>query len=751
MAETDAGAGGYNEKYTRVSRLLKLINVLIAIALATALAAAYWFAWRVLPQTSGSLALPIAAPATISRDALGVAHIRAASVEDAVFLQGYVTAQDRLWAMDMTRRKASGELSELVGPPAAETDRVARVLHLRKIAAQQARNLTPPDRAILAAYARGVNEFLRTHHGSLPVEFSILRYDPRPWSIVDTLAIGMEMSRTLSQTHLAELQKSLFLSTGDRGKVNQLFPVRTGNEVSVGSNAWVVSGKHTATGLPLLANDMHLEFTFPSTWYQVHLEAPGLNVTGVSLPGVPMVIVGHNESIAWGITNLHFDVMDIYAEKMDAAGRYEYQGRQEQARGERERIVVKGGQPLELTQFATRHGFTLGSEGGRLLALRWGAADPNLGFAFLALNQARDWPSFRQALARFTGPTSNFIYADVQGNIGYQAAGRLPVRDKSCDSSLPLDGAAGACEWQGWIPFDDLPSIFNPPSGRIISANQNPFPADYKYPVAGRFSANYRARQIESLLAAQPKHTVDGMLVIQKDVYSPFSHFLARELARVGAARGGDQTLREAVALLQAWYGQMEQGQSAPLIAQLAFENLRREVAVRAAPGQGQAYEAEIASEVVEKLLREKPKDWFPDYDALLLRTLVDAVQAGVRMQGKDVKRWDYSRNPQGFVLPHPVLNQLPLVGQYFQIGPVPMAGSPTTIKQTTRRLGPSMRFVADLSNWERSQSNITIGQSGQVFSRHFRDQWDAYYVGKSFPMPFKQVAASSTLSVTPR
>ena len=292
------------------------------------LAAAYWLAFRPLAQTSGEISAPISAPATVVRDAIGVPHIRAARWEDAIFLQGYVTAQDRLWQMDALRRLASGELSEIIGPATLEVDRDARRLRMRRMAEEHYRTLPPADRAVLAAYTRGVNYFIETHHGRLPLEFSILRYDPRPWTVVDCLLAGLQMYRNLTTTWKDEIEKSEMLASGNVAKVNFLFPSLIGKEFQPGSNAWAISGKHTASGKPILANDPHLEFSIPSTWYQVHLQAPGLDVTGVSLPGVPCIIIGHNQRIAWGVTNLGFDVQDLYVEKIDMqTGRYLFQGK----------------------------------------------------------------------------------------------------------------------------------------------------------------------------------------------------------------------------------------------------------------------------------------------------------------------------------------------------------------------------------------------------------------------------------------
>ena len=255
----------------RSSRLLRVFNLSIAVLLIALLGAAYWYAWRPLPQTSGQINAPISAEARIARDAKGVPHIQAASWEDAIFLQGYAMAQDRLWQMDGLRRRASGELAEVVGQPAIESDREARRMNLRRTAERQERALVPQQRAVLAAFARGVNYFIDTHRNRLPLEFTLLRYDPRPWLPSDCLLAGLEMYRTLTNSWRSELLKQKMLQTGERSKVEFLFPVRTGHDPQPGSNAWAVAGSRTATGKPILANDPHLEFSIPSPWYLVHL------------------------------------------------------------------------------------------------------------------------------------------------------------------------------------------------------------------------------------------------------------------------------------------------------------------------------------------------------------------------------------------------------------------------------------------------------------------------------------------------
>ncbi|MGC8793491.1 MAG: penicillin acylase family protein, partial [Bryobacteraceae bacterium] len=554
-----------------LNKILRYFNIVAGVAALAALFAIYWYGCRPLPVSSGSLRAPVSAPATIARDRLGIPHISAASIEDALFLQGFVTGQDRMWQMDALRRLAGGALAEIFGPPALESDLMARRLRMRKLAQQQHAALSPSDRRGLDAYVRGVNYYLATHRDRLPVEFRLLGYEPRPWSGVDSLLIGLYMFRVLTSTWELERQKQRLLEGGDPTKVERLYPLRSGLEPAPGSNGWAVAGQLTASGKPILAGDPHLEYSLPSIWHPIHLRAPGLDVIGVAITGVPCVIIGHNHDLAWTMTNLQFDVQDLYEEKLDPrTGRYLFAGRLEQARLDSETVIVRGAPPVELKIWVTRHGPVVAEEKGRYWALRWtGAETAGYGFPFLDLDRARNWQEFRTALARFVGPAQNFVYADRQGHIGYQAAGRLPIRT-SHRGDLPADGASGAQEWQGYIPFDALPSVLDPPSGLIVSANQNPFPADYPYPVNGSFAPHYRAAQIRALLGARTGWRAEEMLAVQKDVYSAFHHGLARAVvAAWDRSRKRDARLAEAIAVLRDWNGQMDKDEAAPLVAAL--------------------------------------------------------------------------------------------------------------------------------------------------------------------------------------
>jgi penicillin G amidase len=744
--------------HTLAARITRTINIAIAVAGVAVLATLYWFVWRPLAQHSGTVTIPISTPATVSFDNLGVPHIHAATQDDAWTAQGYVTAQDRLWQMDSMRRLAGGNLAEIVGTGALELDRDARQMRLRRIAEEGYLKLTPEDRAAMAAYTLGVNRFIATHLNDLPVEFTLLGYQPKPWSVVDSLLVCLNMFRDLTTTWRTDALKHNMLSGGDAPKVNFLFAARAGDEPMPGSNAWAIAGSRTASGKPILSNDPHLEYSMPGIWYMTQLEAPGLDVSGVSLPGVPGVIVGHNQRIAWGITNLGFDVQDLYFEKMDDAGHYLFHGQVEQARQEREIIPVKGRQAVEMNVVVTRHGPVLPGKGSERISLRWTAAEPGmLQYPVLDIDRAQNWQQFNTALARWAGPGSNFVYADVDGNIGYHAAGKLPKRHGFA-GDVPVDGSSGDFEWDGYIPYDELPTAYNPPGGIIATANQNPFPVDYAYPVNGHFAPPFRAQRIRELLSARTGWHAQDMLAVQTDIYSAFDKFLAAQVVAAYDKHGGkNPAIDPSVELLRSWNGRMDKDLAAPFLISLVYQHVRTAVAESASPGKGELYEDVMGTAIIAKLLRERPEGWFTDYDTALLRALIDGVEEAKRIQGNNVSRWKYGAYMR-LEINHPVLHaamqRIPGVGHYldiFGIGPVPMSGSATTVKQVTRVLAPSMRMNADLGDWDRSLLNVQIGQSGQPFSGHYKDEWDAYYNGTSFPMQFQKVQAKSTLELRPK
>ncbi len=704
-------------------KLLQSINVAIGIALISLIGAVYWYAWRPLPRESGTVNAPVKAAARIDRDSLGVPRISAASLDDLFFAQGFATAQDRLWQMESFRRLTAGELAEIAGPAALESDREFRRLRLSRLAEYRARTVTGEDRAVLAAYARGVNHFIESHSDRLPLEFTLLRIKPRPWRIEDTILVGLMMQQALGSTYRHDLTREAMYEKGDPARIAQLFPSRTGSEHQPGSNAWAISGVHTRSGKAALANDMHLGWSLPGIWYMAHLTAPGYHAAGVTIPGIPAIVAGRNENIAWGITNLGFDVQDLYAPASN------------QAMLERDRIAVRDtpGEPFE--QFVNTHGPLFRGPGNKLVALRWAAAERRpFQLGLVKLNRASNWQEFRDALREFPGAGSNITYADKAGNIGLQVAGLLPIRN-GCDGHRVYP--AGSCEWKGFIPFEELPSFYNPAHGRIVSANQNPFPANYPYPVSGNFAPHYRSNRILDRLQSGSQWTPAAMLELQADVYSPYSHYIATQLTEAfGRRQPANARLREAVEILRTWDGQMKAGAAAPLLATYASNHLRRAIATKAAGTPNVEWEPFIYFAVIEKLLQSRPPGWFQNWDQALLDALQNGIEEGALRQGSDLRNWQWGRENQ-LTLANPVLRSVPWAGGYFQIGPVPLDGSATTVRQVTARLGPSMRLVVDFGDPSGGLLNIPAGQSGHALSSHFKDQWDAYSNATSFPLHF--------------
>ncbi len=727
-----------------------LIIVSIAV-LALLFISLYWFLFKPLPKTSGTLKAPVASGAVVTRDKLGVPHIEAATISDVLFLQGFVTAGDRLWQMDNLRRFAAGELSEVYGRQALEQDQLSRAMRMRHIAEHYVQTATEEERRAFEDYARGVNYFINSHRGNYEWEFSVPhRRAPRAWTATDCMLVFLIMFRDLTtswQTDLA--RQNLFTHATDRSKAEQLFPPSEGDYLSPGSNSWAVSGQHSASGKAMLASDPHLGYSIPSIWYMVHLKCAGLNVIGVALPGVPGVIIGHNENIAWGMTNIGADYQDLYREDIDlATGRYRFQGATEQSQLEQQQIQIYGEKPMKVKTWITRHGPIIPTKDGNTYALRWTAAD-GAGFPGLSLDRARNWQEFRSALKRFWGPPQNLVYADRAGNIGYQATGAMPIR-RGFRGFVPLDGASGAQEWSGYVPYDQLPSYFNPPDGMVATANQNPFPADFPYAVEGNFSDGYRVKQIRNRLQAMNKPTIDDFLAIQKDVFSEYHFFLAQ--TAVAALKNGtapSDIPQQTASMLAAWNGQMDKDQAVSLITELLNREIARWLLQRVAPNT--TVTLTVRPQRIEQMLKEQPAGWVKDNDwaAWLKERLANAIKSGQQSYGDNIAKWTYGSALQWFFA-HPIGSHLPLVNGLFDIGPTAMSGAGTTVKQTTSKLGPSMRMVIDWAAIDRSEQNIAVGESEQITSGHYQDQWPAYYEGRSFPMQFNHVEAESVLRVQP-
>ncbi|HEY6101797.1 MAG TPA: penicillin acylase family protein, partial [bacterium] len=542
---------------------------------------------RAFPQTSGRIALEgLHGTVEVMRDRWGIPHIYAQDDLDLFFAQGFVHAQDRLWQMEFNRRAASGRLSEIFGPVTLDTDRFLRTVGLRRAAEAEAAQLGDEMTRVLQAYADGVNAYITSRRGRLPLEFALLRYVPEPWSPVDSVAFGKLMAWTLSGNWDSEILRAHLVSRFGEAGMERLMPAYpAGMPVIVpagadyrpfrsavalrlvahapardgtGSNNWVIAGSRTTTGTPILANDPHLQAAMPSIWYEMDLSSERFHAAGATFAGAPGVIIGHNAHIAWGVTNAGPDVQDLYLERFDPDDptRYEFKGQWEQATVVEESISVKGRrEPVLLPVRITRHGPILNGVVDGLdafVALRWTALEPGtiLG-SVLRLDEARNWSEFREALKLWTVPAQNFVYADGDGNIGYQLPGRIPVRAKG-DGLLPVPGWTGEYEWVGEIPFDELPSSFNPERGYIVTANNRIIPDGYQHFIAAEWDPGFRAQRIEAMLTAQPKVSPEVVADMQLDTTSLPAQAIIRSLQGVQVTEEPDASL---LAELRAWDG----------------------------------------------------------------------------------------------------------------------------------------------------------------------------------------------------
>jgi len=755
-----------------------------------------------LPELDGPLPVSgVSAPVSVTRDSHGVPAIEAATLEDLFFAQGYVTAQDRLFQMDLMRRAAAGELAEIVGEVALKHDRQQRILGIRATAEKGLLAATPEDRQQFDAYARGVNAFIESHRDRLPLEFRILGYSPRPWTARDSLMIGYQIAETLSTNPIAaltrekvlaklgpELTADLYVNTSwrdhpptvsappldspppdqtaapSRSITSSTFmrvpfssllrpwlePFFREQPVPVGSNNWVVSGAHTVTGKPLLSNDMHLGHQMPNLWYEAHLHAGDFDVVGVTLPGFPYVFVGHNRRVAWGFTNVGPTVQDLYVENFNGQGQYLTPEGWKQPELRRELIHVKGKPDVVVNVELTRHGpivTELAPGETRKIALRWSLYD-GIRNPFFHVDLAENWDQFRRAFSDFDAPGQNVVYADVDGNIGYQATGRVPIRAAG-DGSLPVDGSDNTHEWTSYVAFNKLPNVLNPASGIIGTANGRITPDGYPYSISTQWEAPWRTDRIYRVLGSGRKFAASDMLALETDVYSELDRFVADKFVyAIDRAKNASPQAHQAANILRQWNGQMDASSAAPTIASAARTELRRTllaaklgtVPLEGGPASWNTYHWMMETVWLENVLSRQPARWLPSAYASYDDLLAVAMEQALKRAPADVSSWKWGPE-NSLTIQNPVLGRIPILRRWTGPGEQPQSGSGYTVKAAGRDYGPSERFTADLSNFDSSTLNIVTGQSGNFLSPYYMDQWQGWYTGYTFALPFSKSA----------
>jgi penicillin G amidase len=822
---------------------------LIALAVAVGV---LWLRSRTiaaLPVLDGDVHLAgLSAPVTVRRDAHGVPHIDAANEDDLFAAQGYVTAQDRLWQMDLYRRNAKGELAEVLGGSLVNHDIAQRVLGFGKAARRIYASLPVDDRRRLDDYARGVNLFIDQHPETLPVEFRLLMYKPKPWSGEDSVTVGMMMVDMLDTHWDVKLVREKIAAKLNNPKMEaDLYPVGswrdrppTGEVIDMtqprpapppvsddedddrtqasagpcaatisgchpdaerseaeesavapsspadganlshlrallgrpdcdgcapGSNNWVVAGKHTAGGKPLLSNDMHLSLTEPNIWYIADLRAPGFHAAGVTLPGMPFVIAGHNEHVAWGFTALFGDVQDLYIEKLQGTNYQANDTSWKPLTVDHEVIHVRRKPDVNVDVRSTGHGplinpilSMMGSREDRTIALKWTLYDPALNtLPLYAMNSASNWAEFSTALGAWCWPTQNVVYSDDQGHIAYHAVGRVPIRPNGIAGRLIADAQH---EWNAYIPFDAMPAAFDPPSGFLATANSRVTTEKSPYPLTLEWMDAYRTERIYKSLQGRDGLTPKDMLAVQTDIYSDVDQELAHRFAyAIDHSARADDRLHKAADIMRSWDGRLTTDSAAASLVTQARGALRPLILEPRLGNLAQAYRWAESNFAEEEIIMHGSSDWLPpgykDWDELL----TEAVRRGMQKTREhpaaphDVSQWAYG-SWHVVDIEHPLASFLPVVSGIAGTGPQPLSGDATTVKQVGRTFGPSQRFTMDWSNVDGSTEDIVLGESGNPYSPYFRDQWDDYYGGTTFALPFTPAAVAAqtrhTLRLTP-
>jgi len=791
---------------------------------------------RPQPQKSGTLHLQgLREPVTVITDIYGVPHIYATNEDDLFFAQGFLHAQERLWQMEFNRRLISGRLSEILGKIAIEADRFCRHLGMHRSAVEEATRLSEYNRRVLDAYASGVNSFINTHAKKLPVEFQILGCKPALWQASDSIQWAKLMGWSLCGNWETEITRAqliaklgveraaqlesgydpdhpLVIPSGvayqgiNAGLLEQYQQIKelSGFGTMGGSNNWAVDGTMTETGFPILCNDPHLGQAVPSIWFECHLLAGDLDVTGASFPGAPGIVIGHNQHIAWGVTNAVSDVQDLYIEKFnpDNPHQYEYQGEWQEAQVVREEIIIKGeAEPLIEEVRITRHGPIItampnliptkraenngsnSTTAGLPLALRWtGLEQCNILSSVLKLNRATNWEEFRDALRDWDVPPQNVVYADCEGNIGYVMAGAIPIRSQG-QALLPSPGWTGEYEWIGMIPFDELPQSFNPEQHFIVTANNRVVDDSYPYYITNEWLNGYRAQRIRDLLQAKDhKLTIEDMAHIQADLYALPALEIVPFILRIEANSPQERAAQE---ILTAWDYTLAPDSIGAAIYTTFLRKLQRMV-LDAALGDNEELlnnylgagttllnmvngYASREKPLLIRLLKQHDDRWFEQsvvtngpksWDDAITASFHAALDELREKLGSDILRWHYGAIHQ-MTYNHP-LGSVKALAPYLNRGPFEVGGDIDTVSMGATQPGhpevvitvPSYRQIIDLANLTRSLSGHAPGQSGLPASKHYDDFIQMWRDVKHHPMLFSKDAIEAhtegTLNLLP-
>ncbi|MGK0619104.1 penicillin acylase family protein [Meiothermus cerbereus] len=770
----------------------RLLLVVVGLVLVLAVGGWFWLRGATLPQHQGRLALKgLSAPVEMSRTAQGVLHIKAQADTDAFFALGVAHAQDRLWQMEFQRRVGAGRLSEVIGKATLDQDRFLRTWGFYRAAEQAYAGLSPYAKSVVDAYVAGINAYLSTNP-PLPLEFRLLGFRPEPWKPADVLVWAKMMSFDLSGNWRGELQRLQWAAKGMApARMTQLRPPYPADAPTVlqaedlqlpppaspdgesaralltlaaqlpralhlpgelmarASNNWVIGGGRTVSGKPLLANDPHLGLGAPSVWYLVHIEAPTYKAIGSSFPGLPAVVIGRNERIGWGVTTVGADVQDLYVME-EAPGGYRYKGQLLPWRIRSEVIKVKGEPDVTLQVRESRYGPVINdvvkNPGAKPLSLRWTSLDPTdrTMEAFIGIAKAQNWEQFKAALANYNAPSQNFVYADVDGNIGYMAPARFPIRKPGHSGLMPVPGD-GNWDWQGYLPQDQWPQVYNPKEGFIVTANNKATPANYPHTISLEWEEPYRAQRIRELILAKDKLSMEDMQAMQQDITS----LLYREFKPVLEMLNPlSENARQWKTRLLAWDGAMRAEQVEPTVFQAWYTELTR-----------------LPSKEVEQEFWEQPRYLLaamrqgdPACQTPDTQTCLDYAALAL---DKVLDRFNNNPPPWGQVhqasFPHAILTNVSPLNRLADRA-IPHDGDRYTLNRASydpsnfrMTVGSSYRHILDFADLERSLFIIPMGQSGALLSSGYDSLLHKWASGQYLPMRMNETGFTRRQTLEPQ
>ena len=782
------------------------LGVLILLAVIV-LAAGYIWLRGSLPEIDGEIQLAgLKAEVEVIRDANAIPHIYAESLEDAAFAMGFVHAQDRLWQMEFQRRIGAARLAEILGAEFIGYDRFLRTLGVYRAAERTFKNLDGETQNVFKAYAAGVNGYLAARSGPLPLEFLLISHEPEPWRPADSIVWMKMMAWDLAGNALDEALRARMAKLLNAEQIGELWPgypddgpaiLESGTlpdlpwealaallpprpPEGVGSNNWVLSGEHTVSGSALLANDPHLGLQIPSLWYLAHLSAQGLEVAGATLPGLPMPVLGRTPNFAWGFTNTNPDVQDLFIERLhpDDPDRYLIPGGSAPFETRQEIIRVKDGEDVELTVRETRHGPVVsdtisGSSeflpAGHAVAFAWIALrdDDRSPQAAVRMGSAEDWDSFTAILRDFHTPQQNIVFADIHGNIGYIAPGRVPIR-RSGNGWMPAKGWTGEHDWIGFIPHGGLPRLFNPRSGRIVTANNKVVGPRYPYFITRDWSQPHRARRIEALLGETESHDSESFATIQADTLSLAAGTLLPRLIEL--VPPSSEVVHDALIRLAAWDHDMAAEQAEPLIYIAWLRELMRALFADELGATFHDYFTIRENAILGAL---KPGSAWCDHTGTVQQEDCAATASIALDRALDFLAARYGSNMDGWAWgeahyahsDHKILNRIPLIGKMFEVR-LANGGARNTVNAAgftvrddeapfVQNHGPAYRAIYDLDPLSQSQFIHNTGQSGNPLSPHYRDFAEKWRNGEYVPLLMNRAEIESvtigTLRLTPR